>query len=114
MAEGFANEVGAGTIEVHSAGSRPSDAVNPKAITAMSEIGLDITSQHSKGFDSLPEGEWDAIVTMGCGDTCPFLSAKMRVDWDLPDPKEMSPPEFNKVRDEIHERVEDLITAFKN
>jgi protein-tyrosine-phosphatase len=61
----------------------------------------------------MPEGALDAIVTMGCGDACPFLPSKMRIDWDLPDPKEMPPPEFNKVRDEIHNRVAELIDMLK-
>ena len=112
MAEGFASKFGAGVIEAHSAGSKPSGVVNPKAIAAMDEIGVDISSHRSKGFDALPDGEWDVIVTMGCGDACPFLPARMRIDWDLPDPKEMLPAEFNKVRDEIEERVKELVIDF--
>ncbi len=113
MAEGFARKVGAGFVEAYSAGSEPSGVVNPKAIGAMREVGIDISSQHSKGFDSLPEEEWDAIVTMGCGDACPFLSTKKRIDWDLPDPKELPPPEFNEVRDEIKRRVIELLATLK-
>lgn len=111
MAEGFAKKFGARVVEVHSAGSQPSGVVNPKAIAAMWKIGIDISSQQSKGFDSLPGGEWDAIVTMGCGDACPFLPAKKRIDWDLHDPKEMLPLEFNKIRDEIQTRVIELIDS---
>ena len=113
MAEGFAREFGKGIIDAHSAGSRPSGIVNPTAIASMSMIGVDISSQQSKGFDSLSEGKWDAIVTMGCGDACPFLPAKMRIDWELPDPKEMSLAEFNKVRDEMQKRVVEFIHSLK-
>lgn len=113
MAEGFAKQLGGGVIEVHSAGSRPSGVVNPKAIAAMKDAGIDISNHESKGFDDLPGGEWDAIVTMGCGDACPFLPAKTRLDWDLPDPANMLPPEFNKIRDQIRRRVAELIENLK-
>ena len=109
MAEGFAKKLGGGVIEAHSAGSRPSGVVNPKAIAAMKDAGIDISAHESKGLDDLPGGEWDAIVTMGCGDACPFLPAKTRLDWDLPDPANMPSPEFNKVRDQIQRRVAELI-----
>ena len=113
MAEGFAKKLGADVIEAYSAGSQPSGIVNPKAIASMKEAGIDISSHGSNGFDDLPEGEWDAVVTMGCGDACPFLPAKERIDWDLPDPREMPPAEFNGVRDEIRERVIKLIESFR-
>jgi len=109
MAEGFARQLGKGIVEPYSAGSQPSGIVSPKAIAAMKELDIDISSHKSKGFDALPEGEWDVIVTMGCGDACPFLPAKMRLDWDLPEPRNMPPTELNKVRDEIHRRVTQLI-----
>ena len=113
MAEGFAKKLGAGIIDAYSAGSQPSGVVNPKAIAAMKEAGIDISSHVSNGFDELPEGEWDAVVTMGCGDACPFLPAKERIDLDLPDPKNMPPAEFNEVRDEIRERVVNLVDSLK-
>lgn len=109
MAEGFARELGGTSVEPYSAGSRPSGVVNPRAVEAMKGMGIDISLQQSKGFEALPEGEWDAIVTMGCGDACPFLPARRRFDWDLPDPKDMPRDEFNKVRDEIRRRVTVLI-----
>lgn len=114
MAEGYARALGADTIEAHSAGSRPSGVVNPKSITAMKEVGIDISSHKSKGFDALPATEWDAIVTMGCGDACPFLPARRRLDWDLPEPQNLPQPEFNRVRDEIRRRVATLITELEN
>ncbi len=109
MAEGFAKKSGAGVVEAYSAGSRPSGVVNPKAVAAMKEVGADISGQESIGFDALPEREWDAVVTMGCGDACPFIPAKRRIDWDLPDPAKMPQDEFNKVRDEIRRRVVELL-----
>ncbi|UCD56101.1 MAG: arsenate reductase ArsC [Candidatus Hydrogenedentota bacterium] len=114
MAEGFAKELGEGIIEAHSAGSQPSGIVNPKTVAAMREAGVDISSHESKGFDALPQVEWDVVVTMGCGDACPFLRAKMRIDWELPDPSEMSQLEFNRVRDEIRGRVLELIDCLEN
>lgn len=113
MAEGFAKNLGADTIEAYSAGSRPSGVVNPKAIAAMKDAGTDIASHSSKGFDALPDYEWDAVVTMGCGDACPFIPAKRRIDWDLPDPAKLSQDDFNKVRDSIKKRFEELIESLK-
>lgn len=113
MAEGFAKKVGADTIESYSAGSRPSGIVNPKAIAAMRDAGVDISSNESKGFDALPDHEWDAVVTMGCGDACPFIPAKTRIDWDLPDPTQLPKDKFNKVRDDIRRRVGELIKSLK-
>ena len=112
MAEGFA-KIGTDTIEAYSAGSRPSGVVNPKAIAAMRDAGADIASHSSKGFDALPGCEWDAVVTMGCGGACPFIPAKRRIDWDLPDPAKMTQDDFNQVRDNIKNRVKELIDSMK-
>jgi protein-tyrosine-phosphatase len=109
MAQGFAGSSNVRGIEAYSAGSRPSGVVNPKGVAAMKEIGLDISAHESKGFDSLPDCEWDAVVTMGCGDACPHIPAKTRRDWELPDPAAMSPEDFAKVRDDIRARVENLL-----
>jgi len=98
MAEAFARLAG---IEAHSAGSRPSGKVNPKAIESMREVGYDLSSHQSKGLADLPDVEFDVAVTMGCGDQCPNLRAKRREDWQIPDPKELPPDEFRKVRDAI-------------
>ena len=106
MAEAFARMNGA---EAYSAGSRPSGVVNPKAIGAMRERGYDLSTHVSKSLQQIPQGEYDYVVTMGCGDECPFIPARNREDWELPDPKHLEPAEFNKVRDEIERRVKDLI-----
>ncbi|MEE8424439.1 MAG: arsenate reductase ArsC [Elusimicrobiota bacterium] len=109
MAEGFARNIGGDSVDAHSAGSRPSGKVNPKAVEAMREAGIDLGSHRSKGLDELPPGEWEAIVTMGCGDACPQLKAAHRLDWALPDPKTLPPEEFRKVRDEIGRKVQVLL-----
>ncbi|RJP26220.1 MAG: arsenate reductase ArsC [Candidatus Abyssobacteria bacterium SURF_5] len=114
MAEGFANELGKGVIEAYSAGSEPSGVVNPKAIASMKEIGIDISSHKSKGLDAVPAAECDMIVTMGCGADTPSLPAKMRFDWDLPNPKDMPREEFNQVRDDIRRRVLSLLRDLKD
>jgi protein-tyrosine-phosphatase len=75
----------------------------------MREKGIDLTAQASKGLDDLPAVRWDYIVTMGCGDACPHLSARHRLDWDLPDPKHLDDDGFRAVRDRIEALVKDLI-----
>ena len=110
MAEAFARMLGGDEIEAFSAGSSPSGKVNPKAIAAMSEIGYDLTSHTSKSLDDIPEGDYAAAITMGCGDSCPNISAAIKEDWELPDPRDLPPDEFHKVRDAISIRVKDLLT----
>ncbi|HET6573560.1 MAG TPA: arsenate reductase ArsC [Fimbriiglobus sp.] len=109
MAEAFARMVGGADVEAYSAGSRPSGRVNPKAVAAMAELGYDLTAHRSKGMDEFNGKEFDAAVTMGCGDECPLVRAKQRVDWQIPDPREMSPEEFRQVRDRIGEKVKALL-----
>lgn len=109
MAEAFARMHGTGLVEAFSAGSRPSGKVNPRAIAAMRERGYDLTTHTSTGLDDIPKGEYAAVVTMGCGDACPFVPAARREDWALPDPREMAPVEFNAVRDDIERRVKALL-----
>ncbi|MBI5247444.1 MAG: arsenate reductase ArsC [Elusimicrobia bacterium] len=109
MAEGFARLHGAGKVEAHSAGSKPSGKINATAIEVMREKKVDLMEQQSKGLDALPSGKWAAVVTMGCGDACPSLPAERRLDWALPDPKRMPLDEFRKVRDDIEARVKALL-----
>jgi protein-tyrosine-phosphatase len=109
MAEGFARALGGSSAEVYSAGSRPSGRVDARAIAFMREKGIDISSQQSKGLDDLPPLRWDAIVTMGCGDACPTLPARRRMDWDLPDPKHLDDAGFRDVRDRIEREVRTII-----
>jgi protein-tyrosine-phosphatase len=109
MAEGFARALGAGRVDAYSAGSRPSGQVNPRAVRFMAEKAVDLTQQRSRGIPELPALEWDYVVTMGCGDECPYLPARHRRDWDLPDPKHLSDDAFREVRDEIEGLVKALI-----
>jgi arsenate reductase len=109
MAEGFARKFAQGKIEAFSAGSKPSGKVNETAIEVMKEAGIDIAQQRSKGFDELPEKAFDYVVTMGCGDVCPFVPAKKRTEWDIPDPKGKALEVFRETRDIIKNKVLELI-----
>jgi protein-tyrosine-phosphatase len=109
MAEAFARHLGSGRIAASSAGSRPSGLINPRAVQFMREKGIDLTVQRSKGLDDLPEVHWDWVVTMGCGDACPTLPAKHRLDWALPDPKHLDDDGFRTVRDRIEGLVANLV-----
>ena len=111
MAEAFARMHGAGRVEAFSAGSRPSGVINPRAVAAMTERGYDLTRHRSQGLDGIPDGSYAAVVTMGCGDACPWVPAERREDWALPDPRDMDRDAFNRVRDEIERRVLALIDA---
>lgn len=110
MAEAFARRHGAGAVEPYSAGSKPSGQVNPKAVESMRELGYDLRRHGSKSLAEIPAVEYDVAVTMGCGDACPAVRAKHREDWNIPDPKEMPPEEFRNVRDQIEQKVKELLT----
>ena len=105
MAEAFARIHGAEQVEAYSAGSRPSGRINPKAVESMREIGYDLARQQSKSLSEIPDIEYDFVATMGCGDACPFVRARQREDWAIPDPKEMPADEFRAVRDLIERKV---------
>src|SRR5262249_51366245 len=109
MAEAFARVHGAGKVEAYSAGSRPSGHINPKALEAMKELGYDLTTHQSKSLQDLAGIEFDLAVTMGCRDECPFIRAKQRMDWKIPDPKDLKPEQFRVVRDLIQAKVKELI-----
>jgi len=113
MAEAFARIHGGDRVEAFSAGSRPSGKVNPRAVAAMAERGYDLTAHQSKSLRDVPDGEYEWVITMGCGDECPWIPAVHRDDWDLPDPKTLPPAEFNTVRDEIERRVRSLLQRVK-
>ena len=111
MAQAFAKIWGGEEVEAYSAGSRPSGKINPKAIAAMAELGYDLSTHDSKSLDEIPAIQFDYVVTMGCGDACPWVPAVHRIDWQIPDPREMDPTAFNAVRDLISEKVKELINA---
>lgn len=110
MAEAFARMHGGETVEAYSAGSRPSGVVNPKAIAAMRELGYDLSPHGSKSLDEIPNVEYDFVATMGCGDACPFVRAKRREDWQIPDPKNLGSEDFCAVRDLIEQKVKAILT----
>jgi len=110
MAEAFARMLGGEDVEALSAGSRPSGVINPKAIRFMREVGYDLATHRSKSLDEIG-GDFDAVVTMGCGDSCPWVPARIREDWALPDPKHLDDDGYRAVRDEIARRVRDLLEA---
>jgi arsenate reductase len=109
MAEAFANIHGGESVEAYSAGSRPSGKINPKAVESMKEVGYDLTRHGSKGLDEFNGQPFDAAVTMGCGDACPLVLAKERLEWNIPDPKELPPEQFRAVRNLIEEKVLELL-----
>lgn len=109
MAEAFARIHAGDRVEAFSSGSQPSGRVNPKAIAAMAELGYDLSLHRSKGLQEIPPGPYAAVITMGCGDRCPALPARIREDWALPDPREMEAVAFRQVRDEIEARVKRLL-----
>ena len=111
MAQAFANIHGAGTVEAFSAGSRPSGRINPKAVEAMKEVGYDLTTHTSKGLEGFNGQEVEVAVTMGCGDECPLVLARRRVEWQIPDPRDMTPDEFRAVRSLIETKVKELIAT---
>src|SRR3990172_247564 len=109
MAQAFAKIHGKGMVEAYSAGSRPSGKVHPKAIESMKELNYDLSSHASKSLQEIPEGSYEYVVTMGCGDACPWVPAKEHIDWDIPDPKNMEKEDFRKVSDLIEGKVKELL-----
>jgi protein-tyrosine-phosphatase len=114
MAEAFARLHGGDAIEAHSAGSRPSGRVNPRAIEFMREKGCDLESHRSKGLQELAAMEFDVAIGMGCVDEgCPILLAKRHEEWDIPDPKNLPDNGFRAVRDHIEMKVKELLASLK-
>ena len=111
MAEAFARVLGKGRIAAYSAGSRSSGMVNPDAVKVMAEAGFDLSGHFSKSLADIPDIEYDIAVTMGCGDECPFVKAKKRVDWNIPDPKGNTLQFFRAVRNLIEAKVNELLST---
>jgi arsenate reductase (thioredoxin) len=105
MAQAFYEELGG---EARSAGSRPASQLDATVVDAMQDVGIDISSRRPKGFTDDDVAWADVVVTMGCGDVCPFFPGKQYVDWNLPDPVAMSPDEVRELRDDIRRRVAEL------
>lgn len=105
MAEAFAKIFGENIIDPYSSGSCPSGKVNEKAVASMKEMDYDLTSHVSKSLNDIPQIEFDYVVTMGCGDECPYVQSKKRENWEIPDPKNLEMKAFNEVRDIIKKKV---------
>ena len=111
MAAGFLNALSDGAVDVRSAGSMPGDQINPVAVEAMSEVGIDIASEQPKILTDQAVQDSDVVITMGCGDACPFYPGKRYEDWELEDPAGKDIETVREVRDEIKTRVEELIRS---
>ena len=109
MAAGFLTALSDGRVEVRSAGSMPGDQVNPVAVQAMAEVGIDIADQQPKMLTTDAVQASDVVVTMGCGDACPIFPGKRYEDWELEDPAGKGIDTVRRVRDDIRGRVETLI-----
>ncbi|WP_432574572.1 arsenate reductase ArsC [Kineococcus sp. SYSU DK005] len=109
MAAAFTTALSAGAVEVRSAGSLPADRVNPVAVEAMREVGIDLTGEQPKVLTPEAVQASDAVITMGCGDACPFYPGKRYEDWELTDPAGQGIEVVRAVRDEIRARVEALL-----
>ena len=109
IAEAFANIHGKEKILAFSAGSKPSGTVNPKAISLMKALNYDLSTHQSIHVDKLPDVEVDTMISMGCGDSCPSIRAKERIEWDIPDPKEMEDQDFKEVIKNIERKVLDFL-----
>jgi protein-tyrosine-phosphatase len=114
MAEAFARLYGQGCLEAYSAGSKPSGKVNAKAILSMKAAGYDLRRHASKSLEDLSEVQYDLVVTMGCGDTCPSIPAGQRRDWKIPDPKGMDMLRFDGVRNMIEQKILALVAELSS
>lgn len=114
ISQAFAKILGGSTVKAYSAGSQPSGRINQKAIVAMKELNYDLKTHRSKSLDQVKEyAPFDAVVTMGCGDACPWMPAKQFIDWEIPDPREMNEDDFRNVRDLIKTKVADLLSSLQ-
>ncbi len=110
MAQAFATIFGKENLIAFSAGSNPSGLINPKAIEAMKELNYDLSTHDSKSLKDVESfAPFDAVITVGCGDACPWMPAKQFIDWQIPDPRNMDKQDFNEVRDLIKEKVNELL-----
>jgi arsenate reductase len=109
MAAGFARSIGGGRVDVFSGGSEPAEHVNPMAVEAMREVGIDVAGFTPQKFTDELLHRVDVVVTMGCGDACPYVPGKRYIDWPLDDPKGQPLEVVRRIRDDIRSRVEALV-----
>ena len=114
MSQAFAKIHGGDQVEAYSAGSKPSGKINPKAIASMKELGYDLSAHASKSLDEVKQfAPFDVVVTMGCGDACPWMPAKKFVDGQIPDPPNMDENDFKKVRSLVEQNVKELLSELE-
>ena len=111
MAAAWLTKLAGDSVEVRSAGSAPADSINPAAVEAMLEVGIDISHEMPKVLTTTAVEQSDVVITMGCGDACPFFPGKRYLDWPLQDPAGQGVAAIRPIRDEIKRLVEDLITS---
>jgi arsenate reductase (thioredoxin) len=111
MAAGFLNHLAGKQVDVLSAGSEPADLVNPVAVAAMAEVGIDVASEQPRLLQDSAVVQADVVITMGCGDACPIYPGKRYEDWDLADPAGLPLAAVRPIRDEIEARVEKLLQS---
>ncbi|HEU4337294.1 MAG TPA: arsenate reductase ArsC [Nocardioides sp.] len=111
MAAGWLRHLGGDRVEVLSAGSAPAGTINPVAVEAMAEVGIDIAGQQPKLLSDTAVQSADVVITMGCGDACPFYPGTRYEDWELDDPAGQGIEAVRPIRDEIRERVEGLLAS---
>lgn len=115
MAAAFLTHLSLGKVEVRSAGSAPADSINPAVVEALKEVGIDISNEIPKVLTTAAVEQSDVVITMGCGDACPFFPGKRYLDWVLPDPAGQGVANVRPIRDQIKKLVEELIpTLFKS
>ncbi len=114
MAEGFARHFGGDKIAAFSTGSHPAGFVAEQAVAAMKDAGVDISQHYSKHISEIPQQSFDYVVTMGCGDACPVVAGKKRIDWQIQDPIGETEEVFRAVRDEIGLKVRQLLQSINN
>lgn len=113
MAAGYLTHLAGDAIEVRSAGSAPRDSINPTVVEAMREEGIDLTDQKPKILTTDAVQASDVVITMGCGDVCPFFPGKRYLDWQLDDPAGQGLDAVRPIRDEMRRRIEKLITELR-
>jgi arsenate reductase len=115
MAAAFLTHLSLGKVEVRSAGSAPADSINPAVVEALKEVGIDISNEIPKVLTTSAVEQSDVVITMGCGDACPFFPGKRYLDWVLPDPAGQGVADVRPIRDQIKKLVEELIpTLFES
>ena len=114
MAAAFLTHLAGDKVEVRSAGSAPADSINPAVVEALKEVGIDISNEQPKVLTTSDVEQSDVVITMGCGDACPFFPGKRYLDWVLPDPAGQGVVDVRPIREQIRKLVEDLIPTLFN